>query len=215
MCTLARRAEDGSSDPGPLLLWQDTQGLVDPASASAAARKTGQSGRTLAASRASLGGTHSPSEEGAGPGRRVGPGCPRRRSASLGLSLPPCCPAHPGSRGWPAGLPRREERLRQCGWEPVPTLEAGPASRRAGSAPSHGRDLAKGQPRGSAPHCTGLAGRQLSPAGERGCGCSSDYRERCLVTGRSAAAGFHIPSRGSREGGSARISFFEPESPRL
>lgn len=131
--------------PGPPPLWQDTQGWPDPA-LPAAARKTGQSGsdpggftRELAA------GTHTArAGGGGGPGREGGPGLPRRRSRLPG-AVTPTLLSSPPREPWLAGRPAQEGRKgrRQRGWEPVPTLEAGPASRRAGSSPSHGRDLAK------------------------------------------------------------------------
>lgn len=154
--------------PGPPPLWQDTQGWPDPA-LPAAARKTGQSGSDpggFTRERARRGHTQPEREEGAGRAGRVGPGCPAGAPASLGLSLPPCCAAHPGSRGWPAGRPRRGGKgAGSVGGSRFPRWKPAQARGGLGPPPPTGGTWPSAQPRGSAPHCTGLAGRQLSPSG--------------------------------------------------
>ncbi|CAI9172297.1 unnamed protein product [Rangifer tarandus platyrhynchus] len=165
--------------------------------------------RTLAASqRARLG--HTPPEREEGAGREGGPRLPRR-------ALPPPwgCHSHPAvqpTQGAGAGRPGRKER-RQRGREPVPTLEAGPASRGAGSAPSHGGDLAqRAAPRARTALQWACREAARLHAGEPGCGCSSAYKEAAPIAGRSAAAGFQVPAAPEKLW-TCTDFFFEPEFP--
>lgn len=201
--------------PGPPPLWQDTQGWPDPA-LPAAARKTGQNGSDpggFTRERARRGHTQPEREEGAGRAGRVGPGCPAGAPPPWGChSHPAVQPTQGAVAGRPAG-PGGEER--------APAAWVGAGSH-AGSRPSLAEGWVRPLPRAgpgqagspAGPHRTalGLQGGSCLQAGERGCGCSSDYREVPPVTGRSAAAGFHIPAAPEK----LRICtdfFFEPESP--
>lgn len=180
---------------GPPLLWQDTQGWSDP-TLPAAARKTGQSGSDPGGFTGELGwDTHRPSGR-RGRAGRVGPGCPAGPSRLPGAVTPTRLSSPPREPGLAGRRPRRGGKSagsvggsRFASWKPAqPRGGLGPP------LPTVGDLAERAAPRARTALQWACREAARLHAGERGCGCSSDYKEAAPIAGRSAAAGFQVPA---------------------